>query len=382
MTSIVDRARALAPDIIAARDRLHEQRRLPDDLARKFRDAQLYRLCIPKAHGGLEASPRTLVETLEVLAEADSSAAWCVTVGATSGSFGAYLESDVASSILGNPDLILAGVYAPMGKAEIEGDNYRVSGRWKWNSGGQNATWLCGGCMIHENGAPKMLAEKLPEHRMMLFPASDVEFIDTWHTNGLRGSGSGDMTVTNLIVPKSRSVSLISDKPRVATPLYAFPVFGLLAIGIAAVASGNAQAALAEFVATASDKRTPGGRKLAERATVQASFAQGSAKLLAARAFLMSEIDASWIEAQSTPAISLSQRARLRLAATHMARTAAEIVRDLQDLSGGNGVFLANTLNRRLADAQTMTAHMMVAPATYELTGRALLGVPLSAAEL
>lgn len=382
MSSLVDRARALAPDIITARTQMDELRRLPDDLARKFRDAGLYRLCIPKAHGGIEAPPRAIVETLEALAEVDASAAWCVTVSATTGSFGAYLDNDVASRIFPDPNLIFAGVYAPMGKAEIEGDNYRVTGRWKWNSGGQNATWLCGGCMIHENGAPRMLTEKLPEHRMMLFPASDAQFIDTWHTSGLRGSGSGDMAVNDLLVPKSHSVSLIADRPRVTTPLYAFPIFGLLAIGIAAVASGNAQAALKEFVTTASNKRTPGGRTLAERATVQASFSQTCAKLLAARAFLMSEIDASWTEVESAPAISLPQRARLRLAATHMARTAAEVVRDLHDLSGGNGVFLTNTLNRRLADAQTITAHIMVAPATYELTGRAFLGVPLSAAEL
>jgi hypothetical protein len=65
-----------------------------------------------------------------------------------------------------------------------------------------------------------------------------------------------------------------------------------------------------------------------------------------------------------------------------MTRTAAEVVRTVQDLGGGAGVFTADSLNRRLADAQAMTAHIMIAPATYELTGRALLGVPVPSAEL
>jgi alkylation response protein AidB-like acyl-CoA dehydrogenase len=65
-----------------------------------------------------------------------------------------------------------------------------------------------------------------------------------------------------------------------------------------------------------------------------------------------------------------------------MTRTAAEVVRTIQDLAGGASVFTADPLNRRVADAQTMTAHIMTAPATYELTGRALLGVPVSSAEL
>jgi alkylation response protein AidB-like acyl-CoA dehydrogenase len=382
MTGPADHARALASDIRAAIGEMDTLRRLPDHLAARFRDAGLYRLCIPRAYNGLEAAPNEIVETLEALAEADASAAWCVMISATTGAFGGYLDDDFGRNVFADPALVFAGVYAPMGKAVVEGDGFRVSGRWKWNSGGQNATWLCGGCLIYENGAPRMLTDKMPDHRMMLFPASDAQFIDTWHTSGLRGSGSGDMTVTDIFVPAARSVSLITDKPRVATPLYTFPVFGLLALGIAAVASGNARAALSEFTSDAASKRASGGRTLAERGTVQATFAEATARLGAARAYLLAEVDAAWAEAKSAPAISLSQRAKLRLAATHMVRTAAEVVRTVQDLSGGAGVFLASSLHRRLADAQTMTAHIMVAPATYELTGRALLGVPVSTAEL
>ncbi len=323
-----------------------------------------------------------LSKRIEALAEADASAAWCVMVSATTGAFGGYLDNDIAQTIFPDPSLIFAGVYAPMGKATVEGDSYRVTGQWKWNSGGQNATWLCGGCMIYENGAPRMLTEKIPDHRMMLFPASSATFIDTWHTSGLRGSGSGDMAVSDLLVPKSHSVSLIADKPRVQTPLYAFPIFGLLAIGIAAVASGNARAALREFAALAAVKRTPTGRTLSDRGTVHAAYAEAHARLLAARALLLAEIDAAWTEAQAAPAISLAQRASLRLAATHMTRTSADVIRIVQDLAGGAGVFLADSLHRRLADAQTITAHIMTAPSTYELAGRALLGIPVSSMEL
>ncbi len=382
MNDLVARARALHGEIVAAREEMDRLRRLPDQLATLFRDAEFYRLCMPRTYGGLEAEPRIVVETIEALAEADASAAWCVTVSATTGSFGAYLDPDTAGAIFSDPSLIFAGVYAPMGTATVEGDNYRVTGQWKWNSGGQNATWLCGGCVIHENGALRMLTEKIPDHRMMLFPASAVTFIDTWHTTGLRGSGSGDMAVRDLLVPKSHSVSLITDKPRIKTPLYVFPIFGLLAIGIAAVASGNARAALREFATLASTKRTPTGRTLSDRGTAQSAYAEAYARLQSARAFLFAEIDAAWREAQTNSAIALEQRATLRLAATHMTRTAAEVVRTVQDLAGGASVFLAGPLNRRVADAQTMTAHIMTAPATFELTGRALLGLPVSSAEL
>lgn len=382
MNGPVDRARTLREEILAARQEMERLRHLPSSLSEQLRDAQLYRLCIPRLYGGLEASPRTVVETIEALAGSDASAAWCVMISATTGALGAYLDSSEAGAIFPDPSLAIAGVYAPMGRATVEGDNYRINGQWKWNSNGHNATWLCGGCVVYENDAPRMLTDKIPEHRMMIFPASDVTFIDTWHTAGLRGTGSGDFVVSNLLVPRSRSVSLITDKPRITTPLYAFPIFGLLAIGIAAVASGNAQAALTDFTVHAASKRMPAGRMLNDRGVVQAAYADASARLHAARALLFMEIEKSWAEAQDSSGISLVQRASLRLAATHMTRTAAEVVRIVQDLAGGASVFVNDPLCRRLADAQAMTAHIMIAPTTYELTGRALLGVPISASEL
>jgi alkylation response protein AidB-like acyl-CoA dehydrogenase len=217
---------------------------------------------------------------------------------------------------------------------------------------------------------------------MVLAPASEVSFVDTWRTSGLRGTGSGDMMMKDLRVPKARSVSLLEDKPRVTAPLYAFPVFGLLAMGIASVASGNARAALTEFAAAAVGKRLPNGRTLAERGTTQAMFAQAQADYAAARAFFMEEIDNAWREAQGEAAISLRRRAMLRLAATHVTRTAASVIRRVQDFAGGASVFLHDSLHRRLNDAQTATAHIMIGPATYELTGRVLLGGSASTSEL
>ena len=75
----------------------------------------------------------------------------------------------------------------------------------------------------------------------MLFPASEAEMIDTWNVAGLRGTGSHDFEVKDATVPAERSASLITDSPRCDGPLYAFPVFGLLALSIASVGLGIAR---------------------------------------------------------------------------------------------------------------------------------------------
>jgi indole-3-acetate monooxygenase len=359
---------ALTPLIVANITDMQSQRRMLPDIAAALAQAGAFQMLVPRDIGGVECTPLEIAQSIESLAKIDASVAWCVMIGATSSLYSAYLPHALAQTIYGARSTITGGVFAPMGTAVLDGDHYVVNGHWRWASGSQNCTWLSGGCIVMENGTPTQ--------RAMIFPAKDAELIDTWHTMGLRGTGSGDMKVTNLRVPKERSVSLMTDKPHAKGALYAFPAFGLLAMGIAAVACGNATAALAEFKQDGAMLKTGGARKsLSEKPTVQTEFAIATAELKSARAFMLDELSQSWETAKTQGQISLEQRAGLRLAATHLTRVAANVCRKIHDVTGGVAVFSGNTLERRLRDAQTMTAHMMIAAPTYELTGKILLGM-------
>ena len=90
----------------------------------------------------------------------------------------------------------------------------------------------------------------------------------------------------------------------------------------------------------------------------------------------------AWDQARAGTPLSDQNRARLRLAATHLTRTAADTVRTAYDLAGGTAVYASHPLQRRLRDAHVATQHMMIAPPTYELTGRVLLGLPTDASAL
>ena len=88
---------------------------------------------------------------------------------------------------------------------------------------------------------------------------------------------------------------MFSDPPVHAGPLYAFPLFGLLALAISAVCLGIARGALDDLVALAGGKVPSGGRRtLAERATVQAEMARAEASLRAGRALLDEAIGEAW----------------------------------------------------------------------------------------
>ncbi len=366
---MIDAVRALAPDIRVRADRIERERRLPLELVRALARAGVFRLCVPRGLGGEEASPQTIVAVLEELGCADGSAGWCAMIGATSGLVSGYLPETEARAIYGaSPDVVTGGVFAPSGIAVRDGADYRVTARWRFASGCQHCDWLMGGCLVQDDGPPRA--------RMVLFPAADAEIIDTWTVSGLRGTGSHDVAVHELRVPVSRSVSITHEPPVARGALYAFPLFGLLALGIAAVALGIARRALDEIVALAGGKTPTGGRRtLAARSTVQAQLAEAAATLGGARALLREATDDAWAAACAQGTIEVSLRARLRLAATHATASAARVVDTAYTLGGGSAVYADSPLQRAFRDVHVVTQHMMVAPATWELCGRVLLGL-------
>jgi alkylation response protein AidB-like acyl-CoA dehydrogenase len=374
---------ALAPAIRARADEIERDRRVPLDLVRGLADAGAFRMCVPHALGGGEVDVATLLDVIETTARADGSAGWIVMIGATSGLISGYVEPDVAREIYGPADAIAGGVFAPRGEAIAVDGGYRARGRWAFGSGSEHCGWLLGGCVVIEDGKPRLLGRGIPDSRMMLFPASDVRIVDTWTVSGLRGTGSHDLEVSDVFVPAARAVSLISDRPREEGPLYRFPVFGLLALGIAAVATGIARTAIEELITIAGGKTPTGSKRLlGERAVIQMQVAQAEAALESSRAWLHATVAEAWEAARTSGAISVAQRAALRLAATEATIRATKAVDLMYEAGGGTSIYATSPLQRCFRDVHVVTQHAMVAPSTYELTGRLLLGLDTDSAML
>lgn len=136
-----------------------------------------------------------------------------------------------------------------------------------------------------ENGAPRLLDNGQPELRVAAFPAGQGEILDTWYTTGLRGTGSHDIQVRDVVVPERWTY--VAGTPLVRAPesgpLYRafpllFPIEGAFALGVA-------QHALDAFVELAAAK-TPfmATQVLREQTGVQEIVAH--ALIAAARRFL------------------------------------------------------------------------------------------------
>ena len=360
----------------AAQSEASEQaRQLPRDLARALAAAGFFDMFVPKALGGQELPPPIAMARLEYLARHDAASAWVSMIGATAALGAAYIPANIGADMFAAKERITCGIFAPNGRAlrghDEAGEHYIASGRWAWASGSANADYIGLGCMALDNEDDTPSGDKI---RLLMVPRDKVIFHDTWHTMGLCGTSSGDVELDNVRVPVAHSYSIASDAPWADGALYHMPYFALLAAGVAAVALGNARGALDEVMALATAKKAQGhGRILAERSGVQSSLAQAEADWRAAHAFYEKTLGDAWQAAQED-AVTPALKADLRLAATHAVRHCAEVVRAAHDIAGGTSVYKASTIQRRLRDAQTMTQHMITNGATYEMTGRVLLG--------
>ena len=369
--------RERAPEIEAAR-------RLPDDVVAAVRDAGLFRSWVPSAHGGPERTAMEGLESIAAVAADDGGAGWSVMIALTTSMTAYLLPTTHAEVIYGDPDAITGGFAAPAGTAVALPDGgLRVNGRWAWGSGTSHCTAIAGGVrLVDADGRPAPRADGLA-FPFVFFDREDVTLLGTWHVMGLSGSGSTDYTVTDAIVPEGRWVEFGRSDPVVERPLSRFPMFGLLALGVASVSVGLARRGLEELVDLAGGKRPQGSRRtLAERQTTQVDVARAEATVRSAWAFVADVVGDAWETAEHGDPLTVEQRRLLRLAATDATARCSDETQRLHKLAGGVDAYLSSPIQRVFRDAHVASQHAMVAERTYELAGRLALGLDTDASQL
>lgn len=381
--SPLDAARKLAPLVRASADETDANRELPKPVFHALADAGMYLMAVPRAVGGLEIDFPTYVQVIEELGKADASTAWTVSQGANFSTYSARMPRDVARAIwIDTPRSVVSNTPGATAQAVVVPGGYRVTGRQGFSTGCRHASWIAAHAQVIENGVVRSKDGK-PEARYCLVPVGEVELLDTWHTRGMRGTGTHAFAVNDVFVPAERTVltygaPLVSDGPR-----YKIPLTLGFAAGDGMVALGLARSCINAFFDVAGSK-TPRNVQglLRDQPITQFAVGQAEAALRSGRAFLMEAVCDIWNEATSTEAATLSRerRAVLRLAATHAIRLAAQIVESLYTACGATTVFDGHLIQRHFQDMHVITQHTQGRLAHYELVGQHWLGVPIDEA--
>jgi len=195
----------------------------------------------------------------------------------------------------------------------------------------------------------------------MLFRREQANIKDTWHVIGLRGTSSNDYEVSDLFVPDEYTTWRDSTPDRRESgPLYNIPLLTLYGVGFSGVALGIADSCLAAFMQLAQTKTSGGGvgskAVLRDNAVIQSRVARACGRLESARAFLLQMLRESWTASAGTGALSLEQRARLRIAITGAMEAARKVVDFAYRAAGTTAIFEGSAFERRFRDLHALLA--------------------------
>jgi alkylation response protein AidB-like acyl-CoA dehydrogenase len=370
IASLLDVLEELEPLITARRASFDRERRLPDDVFEALADVGLFRLWLPRALGGAELSPHDFMDVVEAAAALDGSIGWLIGNGGGMSRAGGYLSSAVAQRMFSDPRAFVVSATGAVGSLKPVPGGWRVSGRWPFGSGAAHATHFMGLAAI--DGQPG------PDRPLMFcyVPRNQVLVHDTWYVSGLRGTGSSDWEVDDVFVPADHAHSFLDHAPCDPGLLYRMPPVSVFAWTVAVVPLGIAKGAWEDFIALARIKTRLGtSAVLGDRESIQALVGRTDAAIRSARAFLSDAMTELMMATDAGGQRLIHARASLRLAATHAAETAVEVVNQLSAAAGASTLFETSRIERAVRDAQAASMHIAMSPANYIVSGRIELGL-------
>ena len=343
-----ERNRCVSPTLIAA-----------------MREAELFRVMQPERFDGFEYGYDVFVDLVAAISAGDGSTGWVYSLGAVHPWMFAGMPLELQHEIWDeNRDAIAAVSYAPTGKASPVDGGHRLSGRWSFASGCDNADWaIVSAAMTRADGT------KVPG--FFFLPRRDCEIDDDWFTMGLAGTGSKSLVVENKFVPHHRAVNipdlLIGNPPGAAVnpnPIYRQPFLSVVPACLVAPQIGMARGALQVFVDMVKERRTRGavaggGNSMADFAAVQTRVGEAAACIDAADLLIHRDLKETE-ELAASGAPSLDLRLRNRRDHSFASRLSVQAVDALFAAAGGAGLGLQHPLQRFWRDVHAAAAHISV----------------------
>ena len=359
---------SLLDAVRAQRDQFSRDQQISAEVVDLIRKAGFYRAMVAKRFGGDESSPMEFLRMVERLSEVDGSAGWVASFGFSAIYLSALPVLTLETIYANGPDVIFAGgIYPPQKAVPVEG-GLEVSGRWSWGSGSTGADLIGVGIKVEgaDSGGLPLIA---------VMPASKVRIDRNWDVIGLKGTGSHDMVVDKVVVPKDWTF-IRGGKSSLDQPLYQYPTMPLAAQVLAVVALGAARGAIEVLAELAGGRSSiTGAANLADRPYLQTDIAKAEALLRSARAFFYEATEEAYATLVAGDELSVQQRTLLRLASTNAARAGADVTMAVYRLSGTTGIATGHMIARHMQDAMVVPQHAFLADGTWQNAGRVLLGM-------
>ena len=372
---LISRAEALVPTLRERAAEAEQNRRLSDATVQEFRAAGFPKIMQPKYFGGFELGIDVAAECIRMLASGCGSSGWVANLFMVHNWQLALFSIDAQRNYWGaGSDQVCstASFATRSAMREVDG-GVRLSGRWKFSSGWDFASWFIimkpsAGCLD-----------------WMLVPRADVQIEDDWFVSGLCGTGSKDLILEDAFVPTHRRLS-IRDLAAGTTPGGAFhgiplarlpfswpAVWGIPA-ALIGMATGMADAVRATLIGK---KALFSGETQTERVANQIRLTQALTDIHAAELVMRHRLGElmRWGEANAAPS-ALDGLASQRDPA-YVARMMGKVASSLSLMAGATSIYLGNPIPRFHRDINAGVTHVsLVWEEAAESYGRALWDLP------
>ncbi|NVN00183.1 acyl-CoA dehydrogenase [Arthrobacter sp. SDTb3-6] len=338
---------------VASRRTLSEaEGRVTDATVKDMISTGLFRAFTPLRYGGLEMNPASLFAGVMRIAEADASAAW-IAGQLHIHSFEIALMSEKMQDEFWatGPDTRASSSYAPIGKVtEVDG-GHLLNGTWTFSSGVDHAQWV-------------ILGDGDKAH---VVPIDDV-VIDhsSWQVEGLKGTGSKSVTLTDVFVPDYRTHHFVDtyndENPGWAVnnvPLYWVSFLALFNSTPTNTVIGTALGGFNTFIEQSRQRlsRQGTGSPIAQNPFLHLKVAEGLTRIGAARDRHMNNwatlFDTACRGEEATPL----ERMRVRFESAYANATSFESFAEIWPIAGAAAAASSNPLQQTFRDLMAARNH-------------------------
>src|ERR1700677_4717 len=383
--SVAEKASGLRDWLLEEAPRIEAEKRIPEEIAPRLAEADLFRMTQPPRFGGLGCPPRQAWEAVFHIGAGFASCAWIIGLNAANvlmlGKFSAEVQQEVFS---GDAPPIISMLTGGVGigvTAERVPGGISLSGNWRYASGIDIASWA--GLLVSlpaENGEePELHVVLVPKNAFSIDHAS-------WNVIGMRGTGSKDISLKPTFVPEHRWLSWkqlqAGEKHSTCPndePIYDYPLNSVFAMSILAPTLGVASAVAEEFCAVVK-RRVSGVTQQRQRddKIAQIAVAQGEATMAILQQNLLDDSDYILEILGRGRVPTLEERAAVRMRIAVSSRVALDAGQKMFSAMGGSLLPSNSRAERLFRDFHAMSSHLLLQPDSIgEAYGRLLLGLEL-----
>ncbi|MBK9426519.1 MAG: acyl-CoA dehydrogenase family protein [Gammaproteobacteria bacterium] len=372
--SVIEAARALQP-LISEHRRAGELRaRLVPEVVAAAGKAGLFRLFAPRETGGLEVAPSEAFLATAEIAAADPAVSWYMVNSIPACMAAAVIPETERRALFAEPDRNFGFSAVALATAKPAPGGFCLSGSWPVVTGCEDARWCALMARVVDESGPRLVNGR-PEVRLFLVPTEQLDIAQTWqHAAAMRGTGSNQVTVSDLFVPEALA-TIPGSTPCIDRPLFrhspmvlTLPIFAAVAVG---VLQGAIQAATHEIKSKVSSVT---GRALKDQTETQIAIADATAALRAIRAGCVETYAAVWRAVSAGEPVTSELKAELYASSFYAGDVAREMISTLY-VKGSRAAFMqGHALERCLSNIHAIIAAIDARRGFHHSAGAVLLG--------